>query len=152
MCLYRFAKCGFLLAFLCLPLPRQQAPLPQRRNGVAGHGSAGGAVADVAEYGRGVSPARAGGRGPGAGDRRGPRRAPRRVPRLPPGGTDGGAGWPPSWGGRRAPPWPTLADAGEDGPWSRAHGMGLARTTFGSNRPTEQSQHRSRSRSVARDT
>lgn len=147
MCLYRFAKCGFLLAFLCLPLPRQQAPLPQRRNGIAGHGSAGGAVADVAEYGRGVSPARAGGPGTG-GDRVAPptgtQIAPRRDRR--------GAGWPPSWGGRRAPPWPTLADAGENGPWSRAHGMGLARTTFGSNRPTEQSQHRSRSRSVARDT
>lgn len=85
MHLYLFAKCGFLLAFLCLPLPRQQAPLPQRRNGIAGHGPAGGAVADVAECGEGrVARTSRGTEGTAS--------RPRRVPRSTPGGADRGPG------------------------------------------------------------
>lgn len=94
MDLHHFAKCGFLLTFLCLTLPRQQAPLPQRRNGIAGHGPAGGAVADVADYGeRACRPPRAGASEPGGPE--GTASRPRRVPRLPPGGVDRGRDGPP---------------------------------------------------------
>lgn len=151
MDLHHFAKCGFLLTFLCLTLPRQQAPLPQRRNGIAGHGPAGGAVADVADYGeRACRPPP--GRGKRTGWTGGDRVAPPTGTQIAPRWGRQGAGWPPSWGGRRTPPWPTLAATGGDGPWGRAHGMGLARTTFGSNPPRVRSQHRPESRSVARDT
>lgn len=95
MDLHHFAKCGFLLTFLCLTLPRQQAPLPQRRNGIAGHGPAGGAVADVADYGeRACRPPP----GPGQANRvnrRGPRRAPDGYPDCPQVGSTGGRDGPP---------------------------------------------------------
>lgn len=104
MYLYHLCKVWFSADIFYLPLPRQQAPLPQRRNGIAGHGPAGGAVADVADYG-GRACRSPPGRGRRAGWTGGDRVAPPTGTQIAPqvGSTGGRDGPPPGAAAARHP-------------------------------------------------